>query len=1322
MWTESTQRFPHLPRGLCPDSSLCQLLYFCISLMTFVLLLPRWAHAQGGVPLVTVATDQSSLQLSNQFGVPAGTAINQAGDFAFVGSGDSALFMRAAGATGATRLLQIDDQVPGFPGSQVLTFSPELSLNASRVLLFGVLFTGGDGLPHSALLSYDSTNYHTLISSDGVAPGANAATYGLTLIPGSIDDSGDVNFAAIPTDSASAALFILPSGGSAVRIVGFGDTPPAACTWCVASSSGSGGFLNGVPSGSGVLGLYVPPLNAKGQMLISLWGGLFIGAKDGTFSLVPMAATGVCSPQSTAGALAPVQVSAFLNNNGVVAFTNPPNSGAICVAPAGGGTPAPAVSGGDAAPASLGGSITSPTALGLDDSGDIVFQSAVSGGTIATLALMRYHPANTPSEVIAYSCEQAPGTNGALLSPSSASVSCGPGIVFAVPSSEFRGISIANDGSVSFNAFLSSGGSAVYRQTGSAAPQFIALDPTSTSGLSVFPPGVGIGLLSVSGFTATGQTIILNNDSVFFASYLSGGAADFAVQLGTPGNVKSLMSTADALPSGARTIVGSAPPQAAGHFVAFTAQPAAGRTNVLESDLTSGTITRVVSDNDPALATAGGPAGITVVAPNFFLNDSGQIAFETVGANAPTEIGVVVLGGGTSVNTPWSELPSACGAIFLWSPSGGLKKVVAAGDAAPNSTTPFSCVTMNEASPSPLNSAGEVLFSSPNPFGQVVPCNFCGVPVTPTSAVNGDFLYDATGKITEVAAANDTLPGQSVATSFVPSLAVPLNSAGQTAFGAQLGLSTWGFYLRNGSAVQKVMANGDPVPGSSDVFGFPHFIGGLSDGGNLAFTAATSAADGLFLATAGGAIQTLALDGGTAPMPVGGTFSFVPAAPTAPPGSIALGNLFKNFATINGESDVAFGATITGGTADSGYFRQLQGGTLQPIAWQGEAAPGGGTFNTILSPSSILASLGIGSNFSLGPDGTVAFVNLFTASSLLKQGMFVARPDGTLLNVASTGDFLPGGGVLANLSMSSKLAAGDAGQFAFGASIVGGSARRAIYVTAIPPGTASTTTTLDQLASPALARQSVALTATVTSTTSGTPTGMVTFFANGISLGAGSLSTGGQAAVNTSSLNAGPISLIAQYGGDSNFAPGDSAPLSVVVAGFATPPSNLAVTAGQNLVIPLTLFAPAGSGMNFTLSCSELPANSACMFDTNPVAPGPGGTSVHLTLTTKSSSRVTPPFSRKGFRALPAFGLAGFFVLLFTVATLASRRTPQLRLVCCACLATFALAIALGGCGVTGYTLSTPPTPGTPAGPASFTVTGTSGSTVISTVVNVTVQ
>jgi hypothetical protein len=958
--------------------------------------------------------------------------------------------------------------------------------------------------------------------------------------------------------------------------------------------------------------------------------------------------------------------------------------------------------------------------LGLDDFGDIVYQAAVSGGAVATFALLRYHPANVPTDLVAYSCEQAPGTNGSLFSsdPVPLAWTLGSG---CAESFEFRGVSIAADGSVSFDAFISSGGIAIYRQTSSAAPQFIALDPASTSGLAGLPPGVSVGL----GFGgAVGQTIILNDDSVFFASYLWGGAADFAIRLGTPGNVKSLMSTADVLPSGARTILGNTPPQAAGHFVAFTAQPAAGRTNLLESDLTSGTITRVVSDNDPAVATAGGTAGDTVVAPNFFLNSSGQIAFETIGANAPSEFGVGVIGFVSPVDEAWSGSPSTCGAIFLWAPSAGLKKVVATGDAAPNSSTPFSCVTLNETAPSPLNSAGEVLFSTPNPFSQHIACFLCD-PFTPATVVNGDFLYDATGKITEIVAANDTLPGQSVTTSFVPSLAVPLNTAGQTAFGAQLGTSTWGFYLRNGSTVQKVMANGDPVPGTSDTFGDPHFIAGLSDAGNLAFTAATSAADGLFLATGGGAIQTLALDAGPVPLPVGGTFSFVPPAVTAPPGSILLTiNFYKNFAAINGESDVAFAATVTGGAADSGYFRVMQSGplagTVQPVVWQGQSVPGGGTFNTVLSPITILPNLGGSSNFSLGPDGTLAFVNTFTASSLLKQGMFVARPDGTLLKVAATGDYAPGGGVLENFSMSSKLAAGDAGKFAFGASIAGGSVRRAIFVTAIPPGTASTTTTLEQLANPAVAQQSVALSATVTSITAGTPTGMVTFFADGISLGTGALSTGGEASVNTSSLAAGPNSLIAQYDGDSNFAAGDSAPLSVVVAGFATPPSNLTVTAGQNLVISLTLFAPAGAAMNFTLSCSGLPVNTACMFDTNPVASVANETSVHLTLTTKSGSRITPPASRNVFPTLPALGLTTFFASL--LAALAWRHSPQLRFACCACVATLALAAALGGCGVAGYTMSDPPASGTPAGPVSFTVTGTSASTTISTIVNVTVR
>ena len=145
-----TQPFPRVTRTFRLDDFLRRLANSCILLVGLILLFSASAHAQGGVPLVTVATDQSSLNLSNQFGVPAGTAINQTGDFAFVGNGDTALFLRAAGASAATRLLQIDDEAPGFPGSQILTFLPELGINSSRSLLFGVVQRRGKSGPCGA--------------------------------------------------------------------------------------------------------------------------------------------------------------------------------------------------------------------------------------------------------------------------------------------------------------------------------------------------------------------------------------------------------------------------------------------------------------------------------------------------------------------------------------------------------------------------------------------------------------------------------------------------------------------------------------------------------------------------------------------------------------------------------------------------------------------------------------------------------------------------------------------------------------------------------------------------------------------------------------------------------------------------------------------------------------------------------------------------------------------------------------------------------------------------------------------------------------------
>jgi len=83
---------------------------------------------------------------------------------------------------------------------------------------------------------------------------------------------------------------------------------------------------------------------------------------------------------------------------------------------------------------------------------------------------------------------------------------------------------------------------------------------------------------------------------------------------------------------------------------------------------------------------------------------------------------------------------------------------------------------------------------------------------------------------------------------------------------------------------------------------------------------------------------------------------------------------------------------------------------------------------------------------------------------------------------------------------------------------------------------------------PAAAGQAVTFTATVTSSGPGTPTGSVAFEDSGSTLGSAPLS-GGRATYTTSSLPAGPHSITASYGGDSNFASSSSSVLTQSIAG-----------------------------------------------------------------------------------------------------------------------------------------------------------------------------
>ena len=75
----------------------------------------------------------------------------------------------------------------------------------------------------------------------------------------------------------------------------------------------------------------------------------------------------------------------------------------------------------------------------------------------------------------------------------------------------------------------------------------------------------------------------------------------------------------------------------------------------------------------------------------------------------------------------------------------------------------------------------------PLPFFPSRSLALCAAPPIRRFGVNGVFLYSPGGTISEITAANDTLPGQTQATSFVPDLSVPVNSPGQAAFGAAIG-------------------------------------------------------------------------------------------------------------------------------------------------------------------------------------------------------------------------------------------------------------------------------------------------------------------------------------------------------------------------------------------------------------------------------------------------------------------------------------------------------------------------------------------------------
>ena len=142
---------------------------------------------------------------------------------------------------------------------------------------------------------------------------------------------------------------------------------------------------------------------------------------------------------------------------------------------------------------------------------------------------------------------------------------------------------------------------------------------------------------------------------------------------------------------------------------------------------------------------------------------------------------------------------------------------------------------------------------------------------------------------------------------------------------------------------------------------------------------------------------------------------------------------------------------------------------------------------------------------------------------------------------------------------------------------------------------AGTSTTVSSSSPTTNQGQSVTFTATVSSSTTGVPTGTVTFFSDGIGLGSANLSNG-QAKLSTSGLAAGNHTITATYNGDSNFtgstAPGIPQTVNAVAADFtiSASPSSASAKRGKTANYTVTITASGGFSGTVQFSASSNPA------------------------------------------------------------------------------------------------------------------------------------
>ena len=305
-----------------------------------------------------------------------------------------------------------------------------------------------------------------------------------------------------------------------------------------------------------------------------------------------------------------------------------------------------------------------------------------------------------------------------------------------------------------------------------------------------------------------------------------------------------------------------------------------------------------------------------------------------------------------------------------------------------------------------------------------------------------------------------------------------------------------------------------------------------------------------------------------------------------------------------------------------------------------------------------------------------------TAATLLATANSASMLYGQPLPVLSgtlTGALPQDSGKVAALFTTNATTLSPVGSYPITASLTGQAAGN--YTLSLGPSSGSLTiaqapsvTMLPLQASGSYAGTPFVLHATVSSTTSGVPTGTVSFVEGGATVAQAVLLAGAASASYTTSTS-GTHDLTASYGGDSNFLPSNSAPQAFVISAmpdFVVSPSGATsqtIAAGSIATYELVVAAqPAPFTGIVTMSVTGLPTGATAAFSPPAVVPGTSSAGTTLTVTTVAHSDLTWPRQR----ALPIYAL---LVPVFVF----SRRRAAGRLLC---LLLVALALtSVSGCG-----------------------------------------